>query len=189
MRCPYCQSPVMKQATECPVCHLTFPRTNLLVGSVPRLNPSIADTTGHLNSKHFLKIKKRVINIENRFPQLVLQVVMHQFVEAHPFTMHAFWLLNAGQFAGSAHRGKDNHTLLFVIDPFRKESAIALGYGLEQYMKDEALNHLLDLAAPSWKRGLWEQGILIVLDGLDAWLESIAVRESAMTRTGSEDWF
>ena len=60
---------------------------------------------------------------------------MHGFPAEHPFTMYAFWLFNAGAFAGESKRGKDNHALLIAIDPYRQESAIIHGYGLEQLLK------------------------------------------------------
>ncbi len=96
------------------------------------------------------------------------------FPQEHPFSMHVFWLFNAAAFDGGSRRGKDNHALLLAIDPARGESAIMPGYGLEPFLNHEALDHLLELAGPSWADGQWAAGILRVLDGLDQWLETIA---------------
>jgi len=172
-------------AAECPACRLTFPRTSALVGALPRLAPVVADTTGLFGSADQAKLKKEIAKIQRRFPQLVLQVVMHVFPEEHPFSMHVFWLFNAGNFAGDSHRGKDNHALLIALDPTRGESAIMPGYGLEPFLKPETLDHLLELAGPAWLDGRWADGIFRVLDGLERLLESVAIpEETADLKTG-----
>jgi len=52
------------------------------------------------------------------------------------------------------------------------------GYGLEPFLGDEALDHLLELAEPAWIAGHWAQGIHEVIRGLDRLLAS-AAREAA----------
>lgn len=146
---------------------------------MPRLAPVVADTTRQLSAADQVKMKKRIAQIQRRFPDLVLQVVVNSFPEDHPFSMHVFWLFNAGNFAGDSQRGKDNHALLVVLDPARGEAAIMPGYGLEPFLKTEALDHLLELAGPAWENSRWADGIFQVLDGLDQLLESIAVPDEA----------
>ena len=150
-----------------------------MVGPLPRLTPMVADTTDLLPQPDDAKLKKRIIRVQRRFPQLVLKVVIHAFPAEHPFAMHAFWMFNAANFAGNIRRGKDNHALLVALDPVRREAAITPGYGLENCLKTETLDHLLELAAPAWEAGRWADGILGVLDGLDMLLESIAIPEEA----------
>ncbi len=179
MQCPYCQTLQQADAPECPACRLTFPRTSALVGALPRLAPVVSDTTRSLGSAEQAKLKLRIAGMQRRYPQLVLQVVMHQFPEEHPFSMHVFWLFNAGNFAGDIRRGKDNHALLVALDPTRGEAAIMPGYGLEPFITPEALDHLLELAGPAWETGRWADGLFRVLDGLDQLLESIAIPDAA----------
>ncbi len=179
MRCPYCQIPLQTSAPECPSCRLSYPRTSALLGAVPRLSPMVADTTQTLQPAEVTKLKKRIGEIQRRFPQLALQLVMHRFPEQHPFSMHVFWLFNAASFAGDLNRGKDNHALLLAIDPARGESALMPGYGLEPFLTREAVDHLLEMAGPAWQGGHWTDGILRVLEGLDQWLETIGVPEEA----------
>lgn len=174
----------MPDAGECHACRLTYPRTSTLLGVMPRLTQGVADTTGLLSAVGREKLKKRIAVIQRRFPQLVPQVVINAFPAEHPFAMHAFWLFNAGKFAADSNRGKENHTLLVALDPVRNEAAIVPGYGLEPYLTTEALDHLLELAAPDWKNQLWADGLLKVLGGLDPLLESIAVPEDNSGATG-----
>lgn len=175
MRCPYCQLSLNANSPECPSCRLTYPRTSALVGALPRLAPMVADTTRSLLPSDQSKLKRRIEEIQRRFPQLALQVVLHQFPQEHPFSMHVFWLFNAASIAGDGNRGKDNHALLLAIDPARGEAAIMPGYGLEPFLNHEAVDHLLELAGPAWEQARWADGILRVLDGLDSWLETIAL--------------
>ena len=186
MQCPFCQTPLKADAAECPDCRLTFPRTSALVGAMPRIAPVVADTTRQLPAGDQAKLKKHIGRMQRRFPQLVLQVVMHSFPAEHPFAMHVFWMFNAGNFAGDSQRGKDNHALLVALDPARGEAAIMPGYGLEALLKKEALDHLLELAGPAWEDGRWADGIFRVLDGLDQLLESVAIPEAANGKTGGE---
>jgi len=179
MRCPFCQHSLRSTAPECPACRLTYPRTSALLGAVPRLAPVVADTTRSISAPDHARIKRRIEGIEKRFPELSLQVVIHHFPKEHPFSMHVFWLFNAASFAGDGARGGDNHALLLAVDPDRGESAIMPGYGLEPFLNHEALDHLLELAAPAWHDGRWADGILRVLDGLDRWMETLAIPHEA----------
>ncbi len=153
---------------------LTFPRTNVLVGALPRLSPIFADTTGYLKRVEVGKLKSRIKKLHNRFPQLSVQVVMHRFPTDYPFTMHAFWLFNAGTFAGELKRGNENRALLIVVDPYRQECAIVPGYGLEPLLTQEALDHLLSMSCPAFGDGKWLIGFEELLDGLAQLLESVS---------------
>ncbi|MBC7980234.1 MAG: TPM domain-containing protein [Armatimonadetes bacterium] len=101
--------------------------------------------------------------------------------------MHAFWLFNAGAFAGEGKRGKDNHALLIVIDPVRRESAIVPGYGLESLLKQEALDHLLEMSGPAFQANKWEAGLLLLLAGLEQLLETVAYLDEKI-RYGENDF-
>lgn len=153
---------------------LTFPRTVALVGAMPRLNPIVADTVGCLKGSEAAKLSRRIQRLQRRFPQLTVQVVVHRFPAEHPFPMHAFWLFNAGAFAGEFQRGKDNRALMIAVDPYRQESAIVPGYGLEPLLKQEALDHLLEMSGPAFIAGKWLIGLEVLLDGVELLLETVS---------------
>lgn len=178
MQCPFCQTLLQATTPECPACRLTYPRTSMLLGVLPRLAAGVADTAQTLNPVEQQRLKREIAGIQQRFPQLVLQLVIHEFPAEHPFSMHAFWLFNAGNFAGDGRRGKDNHSILLALDPVRGEAAIVPGYGLEPFMRTETLDHLLQLGDTSWQNSKWAEGLLKVLAGLDSLLESIAIPDA-----------
>ena len=174
MRCPFCRSPLAAGVPECPACRVTFPRAAALLGAVPRLAIGISDSQRHLDAAGLARIKRTIGGLTRRFPQVMIQVVIQSFPPEQPFSLHAFWLFNAASFSGDSHRGADNHTVMLIVDPGRAESALMVGYGLEQSIDEEVLDHLLDLAAPAWQFQRWTDGIVTVLEELDQLLESVA---------------
>lgn len=186
MRCPYCQTALSANSPECPSCRLTFPRTVALLGAAPRLVETLSDGANLIPASDHGRLRKRIAGVQERFPQLVLEVVTYRFPAEHPFSTHVFWLFNAAEFAGSMRRGKDNHAIMLVIDPGRLEAAVIPGYGLEPFLSSEALGHLLDLAAPAWEEGRWVDGIVRVIDGLDTWLETIAIPDMRAEKSAGE---
>lgn len=174
MNCPYCQSPLRADAADCPSCRLNFPRACALLGALPLLQPVLADSGRLMRGKEHSRIRRQIERLQQRFPQVVVQVVVHAFPPAHPFGLYAFWIFNGGILAGHSNRGRNNHAILLLVDPERGESALMPGYGLEPFLRPGTLDHLLELASPAWALGQWTEGILRVLEGLDQLLESVA---------------
>jgi uncharacterized membrane protein YgcG len=162
----------LTSADECAACRLSYPRASALLGAVPRLEAWVADTTNTLIDSDQARLKRRLAEMQRRFPELVPQIVMHCFPDAHPFTLHVFWLFNAADFAGASRRGSRNHALLIAIDPGRNEAAVMPGYGLEDFLTEESLGRIIDAAAPLFRKSRWVDGILMMLDELDVLLES-----------------
>lgn len=170
--CPYCQTTLLPDAGECGACRLSYPRASALLGAVPRLAGLVADTTATLGDTDQARLKQRLAKMQQRFPELVPQIVMHRFPDEHPFTLHVFWLFNAADFAGTSRRGSRNHALLIAIDPGRTEMAIMPGYGLEDLLTEESLGRILDAAAPLLRQCRWVDGMHQMLAELDTLLES-----------------
>jgi uncharacterized membrane protein YgcG len=141
------------------------------------MDTMVSDTTGCLRSGEISRLKREMRVLQRRYPQLVLQIVMHALPTEHPFELYAFWLFNEGAFAGKAKRGSDNHALMILLDPYRCEAAIVPGYGLEPLLKLEWLERVLDMAEPLFGEYRWEDGLQLVLDGLDGMLDSVSVME------------
>jgi uncharacterized membrane protein YgcG len=52
---------------------------------------------------------------------------------------------------------------------------LIVGYGLEPFLRDETLDHLLELAEPAFRDQRWLDGFITIIDGLDQLLESAAI--------------
>jgi hypothetical protein len=179
MRCPYCRTRLTELAVECPSCRLTLDRATALLGPVPRLSHGVADLARVLPPGDAIKIGKAIGRLMWTFPQVSLHVLLHHFPAEHPFDLHVFWLFNCGGFSSEAQRAGDNRTILLALDPGQGRSALTVGYGLEPFLADEALDHLLETAEPAWIAGEWTRGILEVISGLDRLLESAALETGA----------
>ncbi|WP_265593874.1 TPM domain-containing protein [Haloferula sp. BvORR071] len=179
MRCPYCRNPLAETAVECLHCHLTLDRATAILGAVPRLGQGIFDSCRVLSKKEVQKIVKSGSKLTWQFPQTQLHVLLHEFPREHPFALHVFWVFNCGGFSTESHRGPDNHAILLALDPVQGKSALTVGYGLEPFLSDEAMDHLLELSEPAWKNGEWSRGILDVIAGLERLLESAALEVAA----------
>ncbi len=179
MRCPYCRTPLTETAAECPKCVLTLDRATAVLGAVPRLGRGVCDTTGALSRADTQKIAKAAAKLAWHFPQVGLDVLVHAFPARHPFEFHVFWLFNCGGFSSESAKGGDNHRILLALDPAQGKSALMVGYGLEPFLGDEAMDHLLELSEPAWRGGEWTRGILEVIAGLDRLLESAALEAAA----------
>ncbi len=175
MRCPYCRTRLTELVVECPACRLTLDRASALLGPVPRLGLGVADLAGVLQSADSTKIAKATSRLMWTFPQIRLHLLLHNFPEDQPFDLHVFWLFNCGGFSNESQRAGENRTILLALDPAKGRSALTVGYGLEPFLGDEALDHLLELAEPAWIAGEWTHGILEVIAGLDRLLESAAL--------------
>lgn len=175
MRCPYCRTRLEENAPECPSCRLTLDRANALLGPMPRIGTGVSDLAGVLAKGDARRIAKATSRLMWNFPQVTLHVLLHEFPAEHPFELHVFWIFNGGGLSLEAHKGGENRTLLLALDPVQGRSALMAGYGLEPFLGDEALDHLLELSEPAWKNGDWTRGILELIAGLDRLLESAAL--------------
>ncbi|MEK7952542.1 TPM domain-containing protein [Luteolibacter soli] len=175
MRCPYCRTRLEEMSPECPSCRLTLDRANALLGPMPRISTGISDLAGALPNGDAKKIAKAISRLMWTFPQVSMNVLLHAFPAEHPFELHVFWIFNSAGLSPDYQKAGENRTILLALDPAQGKSAIMVGYGLEPYLGDEALDHLLELSEPAWKAGEWTRGILDLLTGLDRLLESAAL--------------
>jgi hypothetical protein len=160
---------------ECPSCRLTLDRANALLGPMPRIGPGVSDLAQALPKGDSKKIAKAIARLSWTFPQVNLHVLLHLFPADHPFELHVFWIFNGGGLAPESQKGGENRSILLALDPAQGKSALMVGYGLEPYLGDEALEHLLELSEPAWRTGEWTRGILELIAALDRLLESAAL--------------
>jgi len=113
---------------------------------------------------------------------LTMQIVMLALPKEQPVELYAFWLFNEGGFASKEKRGVNNHALMVLLDPYRCETVIVPGYGLEPLLKQEEMERVLNMARPLFEEYRWQDGLLVILDGLDKVLDSVS--ESEERRNG-----
>lgn len=174
MRCPYCRTPLAEKSPECPSCKLTLSRVNGLLGPIPRLNEDVSDLLNLLPAADLKKVHKAIARLKWAFPQVQPHVLIHNFPADHPFELHVFWIFNGGGISIESARGGDNHTILLVLDPNQRRSALMVGYGLEPFIDDASIDQALEKSDAAWRANQWTRGILDAFEGIDQLLERAA---------------
>lgn len=175
MRCPYCRAAVDEQALECPSCQLNLNRAVALLGTLPRIMPGIQDVAAVLSPREVRKLTERIHDLKGRFPQVNVHMVVRSFSPEQPFELYVFWIFNGANLAEEAHKGGENRDVLIVLDPTQFRIGMMVGYGLEPFLRVEAIDHLLAMAEPMFREQRWIDGYLRLLEGLDLLLESAAI--------------
>lgn len=175
MRCPYCRTPLEENSSECPSCKLTLNRATSLLGAVPRFSPGLGDTAILLSTREMKKLSARIHEMKRRFPQVTLHIIVRDLPTNHPFDLYLFWIFNNANLSEEAHKGGENRDILLLLDPTQTRVGMIVGYGLEPFLREEALDHLLELSEPAFREQRWLDGFLQLVDGLDQLLESAAI--------------
>ena len=176
MRCPYCRTALEEQSVECPSCHLSYQRASALLGSLPRIMPNMQDASVILAPRELRKLKARVRQFEDRFPQVRWHLVIQNLPLDRPIDLYAFWIFNSGVLSMEEDKGAENRDIMVLLDPNAHRVALMVGYGLEPFLQQQALDDLLSTIEPWWTKCHWLAGLLELLNGLDAMLESAAMK-------------
>ena len=175
MRCPYCRAALDEQAVECSSCQLNLNRAIALLGTLPRIMPGIQDVAAVLSPREVRKLTEKIHELKRRFPQVNVHMVVRSFSPEQPFELYVFWIFNGANLAEEAHKGGENRDVLIVLDPAQLRIGMMVGYGLEPFLRVEAIDHLLAMAEPMFREQRWIDGYVRLLEGLDLLLESAAI--------------
>lgn len=175
MRCPYCRAALEENSAECPSCKLTLNRAASLLGAVPRIAPGLSDAAVILSPREIKRLGARIHEMKRRFPQVTLHIIVRDVPTNHPFDLYLFWLFNNANLSEEAHKGGENRDILLLLDHVQNRVGMIVGYGLEPFLREEALDHLLEMAEPAFREQRWMDGFLSIIDGLDQLLEAAAI--------------
>lgn len=188
MRCPYCQTALLENSPECPNCKLTLNRANAILGPLPRFSQGLGGATSVLSTREIKQLGARISEMKRRFPQVTLHIIVRELPTEHSFDLYLFWIFNSAGLSEEAHKGGDNRDILLLVDPAQLRAGMIVGYGLEAFLREEALDHLLALAEPAFRERRWMDGFVCVVEGLDKLLESAAIDiENAMGVTTQQN--
>lgn len=167
IQCPYCQAALTETSAACPKCSLDLHRANAVLGPVPLLsNQGVTDLAGILRPKDDRPLLQALGEFHLRFPQSRATILFQRFDPEYPVATHLFWLFNTAQISGAESKHGANRDLLIGIDPDRKCAGLMIGYGLEPFLPQQALDHILVLALPNLEAGNYAEGALDILDRL-----------------------
>lgn len=175
MRCPYCKSPLTENSSECPSCKLTLSRASALLGPVPLFGHTLAEMARLLNKGEVKQLQTLLDKVKRRFPQINIHTLIREFPENHPFDLYLFWIFNNAGLSEEAHKGGENRDILIAVDPAQTRVGMIVGYGLEPFLRDEALDHILAKAEPLFRQQKWLDGFVSIIKDLDQLLEVTAI--------------
>ena len=166
MQCPYCQTPLTETSEECSYCSLSLQSANSLLGPVPRLTAGLNDILSVLEKKAQSKTTKSLTKLSQRFPQVRMHIIINNFDPKYPLSTHLFWLFNQGSLCTSDRKGGKNHSILLGLDPAQGCGGLIVGYGLEPFLPQKALDHVLEKAQPLLSEGNHSEAILAIIDDI-----------------------
>lgn len=172
--CPYCHTALAETAPTCPRCNLDLQRTRSLLGPVPLLSSSgLTDLTQSLTPADEKTIHRAAAAFRKRFPQCQPLIVIKEFAPQIPLGVHLFWLFNtAGLSADELKHGR-NRDILIGLDPNQQHAGLIVGYGLEPFLPQTALERVLECATPHLKSGQLATGLTTLIDQLSSLMEGI----------------
>lgn len=152
VRCPACRAPAFETDPACRQCGFSLEAADRIFGIPPALQRPIADTTGTLGAFARRRAAHVITEIERRFPQLSIAVVLTQVPSQAPMLPYAFWLFNRGSLSSAVSKGGDNRLVLLLIDTSSDRAITMVGYGLEPFMQEPHLQSCLQAAEHPLRR-------------------------------------
>lgn len=172
--CPNCRTALTEETPVCPGCNLELRTAKRVLGPAPRLNHlGVTDFSGCLSKAEEKRLLKEVNLFQQRFPQSRLAVVIRAFSEDFPLGAQLFWLFNTAGLASEDSKLGKNRDILIGIDSQQNLAGITIGYGLEPFLGQEALDHLMQLAAPQLQLDDYAAGALAIIRGLSKLMEGV----------------
>jgi hypothetical protein len=153
MNCPSCESPLQAGAAACATCGASLDTYRLRFGAIPRFGAYVTDTTGQeLIYKEFMAIERMLKSFERRFPQSRFSFFMAKLSPSTKPREYAFWLMNECRFVPPECRLGANLSLLLLMDIGSMRGCLMTGYGLEAYLSEEDLSHILQAGKTHFAR-------------------------------------
>lgn len=160
IQCPYCNTALTETSVSCPDCNLNLERANAVMGPVPMLSASgITDLTRRLLPAEEKHLHRTLQTFRRRFPQSQLFILLNEFTDHFPPASHLFWIFNAAGLSRVENKRGLNRDILIGIDPTRHWAGLIIGYGLEPFLGQEALDHILEQAIPCLEGGRISEAI------------------------------
>jgi uncharacterized membrane protein YgcG len=167
VRCPACRAPAIETDAACRQCGFSLEVADRTFGIAPVLQRPIADTTGVLGTFAQKRAAHVIAEVERRFPQLGVAVVLMEVPPQVPLLAYAFWIFNRGSLSSAVEKGGENRLVMLLIDTSSDRAIAMVGYGLEPFMQEAHLQSCLQAAEQPLRRGRCVQAIESFVRELD----------------------
>ena len=182
MRCPACRQLLHESVPACSHCGFDLAATIRVLGAAPQLEYPLTDFTGALDPSKIKSVTASLLAMTQTFPQLRFAAVICPVDARIPLAAHAFWLFNVGGLNSSHESGSNCRLVLLELDVTNSRAACMIGYGLEPFLPQDALDRIADAALPGLQKGDLPSAILASLKM--AQMEFAAVSQSIAQASG-----
>jgi len=159
VRCPACRAPAIETDAACRQCGFSLELADRTFGIAPALQRPIADITGTLGTFAQRRAAQVIAEVERRFPQLSIAVVLMEVPAQAPLVPYAFWLFNRGSLSSAVEKAGENRLVMLLIDTSSDRAIAMVGYGLEPFMQEVHLQSCLQAAEQPLRRRRFAQAI------------------------------
>lgn len=136
-------------------------------GVPPALHKPVTDPRRTLSGFARRRVLRKVAQLEHRYPQLELAVLLLDVPKQTPMSAYAFWLFNRGQLSSAVEKGGENRLVMLLIDLESERAAAMTGYGLEPFLHQRQLEMCVTRFTQLATRG----GLAEAIDGFLSELE------------------
>ena len=152
MHCPACRQTLHESVPACPHCGFDLAATVRVLGAAPQLEFPLTDFTGALDPAIKHNVTEALRAMTRKFPQLRFAAVVSHVDTRIPLAAHAFWLFNLGGLSAQQEAGNTCRLVLLEFDVTNARAACMIGYGLEPFIPQDALDRIAAAALPDLQR-------------------------------------
>ncbi len=167
MRCPSCHAPLQELSPCCPQCQFDLESAGRSFGLLPVLQAPLTDLAGALTPGHVRHVQKALETFPQRFPQMLFHVVITKLPKDQNAAAFCFWLFNKGGLCTPMEKGGTCHDALLLLDVEHHRAVCIIGYGLEPFVNQEALDQIAQAALPALHRSQCHEAVDAVLHKAD----------------------
>lgn len=142
----------MENDAACRQCGFSLEVADRTFGIAPALQRPIADVSGVLGGFAQRRAAHVIAEVERRFPQLSVAVVLMEVPQQAPLLPYAFWIFNRGSLSSAVEKGGENRLVMMLIDTNSDRAVAMVGYGLEPFTQELHLQSCLQAAEQPLRR-------------------------------------
>ena len=128
------------------------------------LEHPLTDLVAALGAMKKRAVREALLGMSRTFPQLSFAAVLAQVETRVPLAAHAFWLFNTGGLTAAQESGGLCRLVLLELDVPNARAACMIGYGLEPFVPQDALDRIAGAALPDLQKGDPAAAILAALE-------------------------
>ena len=163
MKCPRCISEIAYGALMCGGCGFSILDQESLLGNDAVCLARVTNANQAFSEADLARLDAALDQFEQQFPQLFFAVYSAALPSSMRLREFAFWLLNRAAIPSLEITRPNENGCLLILEETSGEVAMVVGYLLECYFPETALQKILRSGKRAWSRGKLVEGVLSVI--------------------------